>query len=87
MVDLNLRFFQTSLYSVPEVFGLLFSLLFKQNELFPWIRRCLVLGLPVNLFLHSYMLDLCIFVPQPVTTCTGCSTSSPPHTVQFHVKH
>ncbi|CAN6827334.1 unnamed protein product [Brassica oleracea] len=27
------------------------------------------------------------FVPQPVTTCTGCSTSSPPHTVQFHAKH
>ena len=44
--------FQTSLYSVPEVLGLLFSLLFKQNELFPWIRRCLVLGLPVNLFLQ-----------------------------------
>ena len=33
-LDLNLTFSQTSLYSVPEVLGLLLSLLFKQKELF-----------------------------------------------------
>ncbi|KAF3525368.1 hypothetical protein F2Q69_00049642 [Brassica cretica] len=31
---LDLRFSQTSLYSISEVLGLLFSLLFKQKELF-----------------------------------------------------
>ncbi|KAF3523122.1 hypothetical protein F2Q69_00049645 [Brassica cretica] len=33
-LHLDLRFSQTSLYSVPEVLGLLFSLLFKQKKLF-----------------------------------------------------
>ncbi|KAF2547499.1 hypothetical protein F2Q70_00020432 [Brassica cretica] len=101
-LHLYMRFSQTSLYSVSEVLDLLFSLLFKQKGALlvqsRWIRWCLVLGLPVTIlqyavsspvFYHFQFIFVrsMHFCPTVVTTCTGCSTSSPPHTVQFHVKH